>query len=954
MSTELASGKTKNRLLLSTEQSAMLLAILFVFFTCLTWSTGYAATDTPEVRVGSELEFPPYAFVDENGRPAGFSVDLIKAVAGTMGLTITISSAPWDTVWNDLIAGRIDVLPLVAKTSERTRLVDFALPHTETFDAFFVRKGDSPIQGIKEATGKEIVVMRSDAAHHELLEHNFKGHLVLVDTIPEGLELLASGKYDALLCSKLIGTLAIKERGLKGLTAGPPIPDYKRVFSFAVKKGNADLLEKLNQGLMIIKTNGDYDRIYEKWLTADDLWLRFKKYLFPAFVIAAAVTLIISIWIMMLRRQVGRRTRELAEANTMLSQSRNELEERVAQRTLELTQSNRALQIEITERKRAEDRMKHLASFPRLNPNPVMETDSTGKITYSNPAIYTILNDLGMDKNGEDVFLPADFDDILEQLQKRPESAFSREVSIGNRTYSLTVHFASELNVVRIYAHDVTERKRAEAAIVRVKEEWERTFDSVPDLIGILDKDHRIVRANRTMAEKLGISSDKCVGLQCFACVHGTSGPPESCPHTLTMNDGKEHSAELHEDSLGGDFLVTTTPMFDETGRMTGTVHVARDITERKRMEESLIQNENRLKRAQEIAHLGSWELDLVNNVLTWSDEVYRIFGLQPQEFEATYEAFLEAVHPDDRSAVNEAYSGSVREGEDSYEIEHRIIRKTTGEVRIVHEKCEHIRDESGTIIRSVGMVHDITGRKKMEEERERLLEELKRSNRELEQFAYISSHDLQEPLRMISSYTDLIAHRYRGRLDSDADEFIRYITSGTSHMKTLLNDLLDYSRVGRKIEPFTSTDLGSAFDSAVINLKMFIDENHAVITREALPTVFADRIQMVQILQNLISNAIKFHGDEPPRVHVSAVPGADEWTVRVQDNGIGIDPKYYNKLFMLFKRLHRREEYPGTGIGLATCKKIVERHGGRIWVESAPGQGSTFCFTIKKQAIGG
>lgn len=810
----------EKRLLLSAAQIAVLFVVLFALFVCSAGGTGYTAADAPEIRVGSELEFPPYAFVDENGRPAGFSVDLIKAVADVMGLSIKMKTGPWDTVWNDLVAGRLDVLPLVAKTPERTQLVDFALPHTETFDAFFVRKGDSPIQSIKETVGKEIVVMRSDAAHHELLERNFEGRLVPVDTIPEGLALIASGKYDAFLCSKLIGTLAIKEHGLKGLTAGPPIPDYKRVFSFAVKKGDADLLEKLNQGLMIIKTKGGYNRIYEKWLTVEDPWLKFKKYLFPAAVAAAAAALIIPFWIMMLQRQVRKRTRELAEANAMLSQSRDELEDRVARRTLELTQSNSALQTEITERKRAEDRMKHLASFPQLNPNPVVETDLSGKITYSNPAVQKILNDFGMGKNDESVFLPGDFDEILEQLKKKPESTFYREVRIQDRVYSSTVHYAPEFNVVRMYTHDITERKRAEAVILRSKEEWERTFDSVPDLIAILDHEHRIVRANHAMAEKLGTTSDKCVGLQCFACVHGTSGPPEICPHTLTMNDGKEHSAEVHEDRLGGDFLVTTTPMFDEKGRMTGTVHVARDITERKKAE-------------QELRHL---------------------------------------------------------------------------------------------------------------------LEELKRSNAELEQFAYIASHDLQEPLRMISSYTELIARRYGGKLDSDADEFIEYIVSSTTHMKTLLNDLLAYSRVGRLTEPFSLIDLGSAFDSAVMNLKTVIDENHAVITRDGLPTVFADKVQMVQVFQNLIANGVKFRGDEPPRVHVSADHDEKEWTVRVRDNGIGIDPRYYDKLFIIFKRLHSREEYPGTGIGLATCKKIVERHGGRIWAESEPGKGSTFCFTIKKR----
>ena len=242
----------------------LFMIVVMLFVGGLSNSACNAAVNSPEVRVGSELDFPPYAFIDESGQPSGFSVELIKAVTDTMGLTIKISTGSWDTVWSSLVAGRLDVLPIVAKLPERQRLIDFSLPHTETYDAFFVRKGDSPIPNIAAARGKEIVVMRSDAAHHELLERNFQGNLILVDTIPEGLKLISSGKHNAFLCSKLIGTLSIKEHRLTGLTAGPIIPDYKRVFSFGVKKGDTELLEKLNQGLLIVKTNGEYDRIYDK------------------------------------------------------------------------------------------------------------------------------------------------------------------------------------------------------------------------------------------------------------------------------------------------------------------------------------------------------------------------------------------------------------------------------------------------------------------------------------------------------------------------------------------------------------------------------------------------------------------------------------------------------------------------------------------------------------------
>ncbi|MGF7117608.1 PAS domain S-box protein [Methanobacterium oryzae] len=309
-----------------------------------------------------------------------------------------------------------------------------------------------------------------------------------------------------------------------------------------------------------------------------------------------------------------------------------------------------------------------------------------------------------------------------------------------------------------------SEHKQTKEEAIQSRRDWEQTFDAVPDLIAILDDKHRIIRANKAMAEKLGVTQEECMGLPCYSAVHGTEKPPFFCPHSKLLGDGLEHTTEVHEEVLGGDFLVSASPINDLEGKLIGSVHVARDITERKKSEEkikyllegtqqfaeelevsneelrttteelevaneelrqhgedltiinhALAESEKRMNRSQEIAHIGSWELDILNNHLFWSDEVYRIFGLKPQEFKATYEAFLDAIYPDDRLAVDEAYSGSLGEGMDNYEIEHRVLRES-GEIRFVHEKCEHIRDESGQIIRSIGMVHDITERKKAEE----------------------------------------------------------------------------------------------------------------------------------------------------------------------------------------------------------------------------------------------
>jgi len=243
----------------------------------------------------------------------------------------------------------------------------------------------------------------------------------------------------------------------------------------------------------------------------------------------------------------------------------------------------------------------------------------------------------------------------------------------------------------------------------------------------------------------------------------------------------------------------------------------------------------------------------------------------------------------------------------------------------------------------------DITRRKEEEEMLARYSQELARSNAELERFAYVVSHDLQEPLRMVGSYAQLLARRYQGQLDAQADEFIGYMTDGVMRMQEMIQSLLVYSRVSTRKKPFAPTDCNAVVKRVLTTLHLTIQETGAVVTHDPLPTVLADEVQLGQLFQNLVGNALKFHGPAAPRVHITARQEGNEWVFAVQDNGIGIDPKYWKDIFDVFRRLHPREEYPGTGIGLAICKKIVERHGGRIWVESQPGEGATFYFTLPR-----
>ena len=278
------------------------------------------------------------------------------------------------------------------------------------------------------------------------------------------------------------------------------------------------------------------------------------------------------------------------------------------------------------------------------------------------------------------------------------------------------------------------------------------------------------------------------------------------------------------------------------------------------------------------------------------------------------------------------------------YELE---IQQKDGSIIPVLYNASVYKDESGKVIGIFAAARDITTLKKAEDILISKLEELARSNEELEQFAYVSSHDLQEPLRMITSYLQLLQRKYQGNLDDKADKYIHFAVDGASRMQNLINDLLEYSRVTRTSREPKFTNCKFILNQALAGLKVVIKENKATMSHDTLPDIMVDPTQLVQVLQNLIFNGIKFHGEETPKIHISAERKINEWVFSVRDNGIGIDLQYSEKIFEVFKRLHTRERYPGTGIGLAVCKKIIERQGGHIWVESELGKGSTFYFTL-------
>jgi signal transduction histidine kinase len=337
--------------------------------------------------------------------------------------------------------------------------------------------------------------------------------------------------------------------------------------------------------------------------------------------------------------------------------------------------------------------------------------------------------------------------------------------------------------------------------------------------------------------------------------------------------------------------------------------------------------------------------LDVALRVKMVNRSFYRTFRVKPEETEdkLVYELGDGQWNiPKLRVLLEEVHSGDMQAEDFEVECDFRGIGR-----RLLVLNARRIQPETGEPMILLA-IEDISERKAVERALQIHAEELERSNADLEQFAYAASHDLQEPLRMITNFTQLLAKRYEGKLDSDADEFVAYIVDGTSRMHVLINDLLAYARLGSQGLEFARTYCEATLADAVSDLAGAIEENGATVTHDPLPTVMADRNQLTSLFQNLLSNAIKFRAAEPPVVHVSARRSGDEWIFSVRDNGIGIEPEHFGRIFLIFQRLHARGKYSGTGVGLAICRKIVERHGGKIWIESQTGKGSTFYFTMR------
>jgi PAS domain S-box-containing protein len=492
-------------------------------------------------------------------------------------------------------------------------------------------------------------------------------------------------------------------------------------------------------------------------------------------------------------------------------------------------------------------------------------------------------------------------------------------------------------------------------------------LQSVADGITAQDANGKVVFANSAAATLLGFSDTQAMlapaetlqPLYTMLDADGTVLPFELLPRFKVFREGvpAERVIRLKVNGQTDErrLEIRSAPVFDEKGKVLLSVNMLRDTTRERESERELVELGNHLlNQTQRLNNLinnipgiiweGTAQKDGTQKIGFVNDYAERVLGYAPEEWRATPDFWEKVIHPDDmeyaRQRVDEIFS-TIKAGT----IQLRFVAKDGRVVHVeTHTSYEMQPNQASAVY---GVIMDITERKQYEQALSEYAANLRRSNEELEQFAYIASHDLQEPLRMMISYLQLIEQRYADKLDEDGLEFIRFAVDGSTRLKTLINDLLMYSRMQTKRADFKPVALGSVIERVLEDLQLSIEDTNATITCDALPTVSGDEAQLTQLFQNLISNGLKFHRDEPPSVHIAVQRLRRHWEISVRDNGIGIEPQYLDRIFVIFQRLHTKDKYPGTGIGLAICKKVVENHGGRIWVESAPGKGASFYFTL-------
>lgn len=634
---------------------------------------------------------------------------------------------------------------------------------------------------------------------------------------------------------------------------------------------------------------------------------------------------------------------------------------------------------DITERKKAaavlSAREKYFRTLIEYSSAAIILFEEDGTFIYQSPAIEKIVGykvEEGVQSNLYSFLHPEDapaFEEMKAHLLLHPGKTVSGEIRVrhndGNYIWiggSITNLLEQEnLHAFIANYHDITESKMAAEKLLAERSLLRALIDNMPDPIYVKDTEGKKMIANKEDQLYMGVKSeDDIIGKTDLKLYPGNVGLAGHQYDMDVMGNGipvyNKEVQFVDTSSKHHWLMISKIPLRDNTGGIIGLLGIGRDISTRKKAENELLISNERYQYVTKATFDAVWDWDIATNEVFRGEGFETLFGYDLKKLNGYIGEWDLLLHPHDFKRVTGSFNKAIKDGSINWNDEYQY-RKANGDFAFVQDKAIIIRDDTGAAIRMVGAMQDVT-EQKMEEEKIQLLNQalaekaaaLTDSNNDLEKFAYVASHDLQEPLRMVTGFLKLLENKYKSGLDETANKYIHYAVDGADRMKSLIKDLLEYSRVSTSKDLTGDTDMNKVVAEVLQVFALNITEQQANVTVGQLPVLSGSKtIRLFQLIQNLIGNALKYQGTAAPEISIKAIEKPDHWLFSVADNGIGIDIVYAEKIFIIFQRLHSKDEFSGTGIGLSICKKIVEMHGGKIWVAPNLPSGSIFYFTIRK-----
>ena len=904
---------------------------------------GYGQPRT--VRVGV-YQNEPKIFMDKNGSASGIFIELLDEIAAQEGWSLVYVPCEWAVCLQALEDGEIDLMPDVAYSTERDEIYDFHnTPVIESWSRVY-SSSSTPINKISDLDGKRVAVLQGSIQQtvFEQLMNGFGYEVTIVpaDSFEQAFALTAEGSADGAVSNHLFGDYFYQKYGLlKTIIDFNPVALY-----YATAEGrNPDLLEAIDRNLdaWIPESNSTYYTTLGKWAEKETDY-RLPQYVYWGIGGVIGLLVVAAGIILLLRQQVRVRTRHLEHTSAELRKS--------------------------------EERYRTLAS---ISPVGIFRTDAAGSTTYVNPK-WCEISGLSFNEALGDGWLEAIHPDDKERLREGwRKSAELHKASFSDYRFvrpdgtiawvmgQAVPEMKSEENQIVGYVGtitDITERKRVEAALRESEQKLRAIFEQAPLGIAVIDSTTgRFRTINPQYCNIAGYSESEMLDLTFQRITH-----PDDLQTDLdglhNMREGNLHLFQMEKRYICKDGSVvwvglTSVPLWDEPGADLQHIAMVEDITERMQVEAALQASERQLSLI--YANIS----DILFYLAVEAKDRFRFVSVNSAFLKATGLAenqivgkLAEEVIPESTHAlVFGNYKEAVRtkKAVGWEEVSVYPSGKKYGEVSIIP-----ILDADGNCTHLIGTVHDITERKQAEEEIFKLNAELEQrvkertlqlevANKDLESFSYSVSHDLRAPLRAVSGFAEIVARRHRASLNAEGQHYVDNIVQASGRMGHLIDDLLTYARLGRSSVRREPVSLASLVNEIVSNMQSSLDEVHGTINIASdLPTIIGDPTLLRQIFTNLLENAVKYHKPGyPPNVTVACQSEDRYIIVRVSDTGIGIPAEYQEKIFNIFQRLHSEDEYPGTGIGLATVRKSVELLGGRVWAESKPEEGSTFSVEL-------